>query len=84
MSLSWGTPTDGIGSTTSAHLNLTRTMADVWGLESPGTRLRTPDGRYLHRDCMRLTLVRADAWHGPGTEAASLIERLKHGLRASL
>lgn len=80
---SWGTPTGGIGSRTDTHLNLTRSMADVWGLDFPGTRLRAPDGRYLHRDANRLTLVRADAWHGSGSEAATLIARLNQGLRAS-
>ena len=28
MTLSWGTPTDGIGTRTTAHLNFTRTMAE--------------------------------------------------------
>lgn len=28
MRRSWGTPTDGIGTRTTAHLNLTRTLAD--------------------------------------------------------
>lgn len=30
-----GVQTNGIGKTTTAHLNLTRSLADVWGLNKP-------------------------------------------------
>ncbi len=57
--------TDGIGTSTTAHLNLTRSLADVWGIKAsdlePVVRLEAPDGRWLHREGNRLTLVKADA-----------------------
>lgn len=78
--LSWGTPTKGIGTKTTAHLNLTRTLADAWGIETEKVRLKSPDGRMLHRDCNRLTLVKADAWVGIPSEAEALSRRLGNGL----
>ena len=77
---SWGTPTKGIGTRTTAHLNRTRTLADALGIETEKVRLKAPDGRMLHRDCNRLTLVKADAWVGIPSEAESLMKRIGNGL----
>lgn len=78
---SWGTPTNGIGTKTTAHLNLTRTLADVWGMSVERVRLCAPDKRYLHKNCDRLTLVKADAWEGIPSEADALIRRIGNGLQ---
>ena len=81
---SWGTPTDGVGTRTTAHLNLTRTLANAWGVEPQRVHVTARDGRWLHKDCNRLTLVRADAWEGIPSEADTLVRRLGNGLRRSV
>jgi hypothetical protein len=76
--------TDGIGTSTTTHLNLTRSLADAWGVKviaEPVVRLEAPDGRWLHRECNRLTLVRADAWSGRKSEGEALANKVGQGLR---
>jgi hypothetical protein len=76
--------TDGIGTTTTSHLNLTRSLADVWGIKvvpEPVVRLEAPDGRWLHREGNRLTLVRADAWSGRKSEGEALANKVGQGLK---
>ena len=72
-------PTNGVGKRTD-WLNHKRSLADAWGLTVEMVRLRSPDGRYLHKNCDRLTLVKADAWDGIPSEAEALINRLGNGL----
>lgn len=76
--------TKGVGIPTTAHLNLKRTLADVWGVTTiaePTVRLEAPDGRWLHREGNRLTLVRADAWSGRTSEGQALASKLGQGLK---
>ena len=40
-----GIKTDGIGSSTTSHLNLTRSMADVWALDSAAKRAEQSEKR---------------------------------------
>jgi hypothetical protein len=58
---SWGSPTGGPGSKgNTAHLNLTRSLADVWGVRV--MRVATERGAYLGKNRETFTLVRSDAW----------------------
>jgi hypothetical protein len=64
--------TNGVGSVgNTAHLNLTRSLADVWGVEDPVPpdpnaqyRLRTKSGHYLHLSAQSFTSEPESAWCG--------------------
>ncbi len=72
----WAVPaaveTEGIGRRTTSHLNLTRSLADVWAEEAPRFRLVSEDGRYLNSWCDRLTDARANAWVGTKAQVTSM------------
>jgi hypothetical protein len=74
-------PTNGVGKRTD-WLNHKVTLAHAWGVAVPSVRLVAPDGRFLHRDTVRLTLIRADAWKGIPSEAEELARRVNLNLRS--